>query len=69
LFHGLFYRLKNDIIDEASSEENDTNHERWCNTLATKLLCVFILDRFSDFVSDQVNFHPISNILSALIAD
>lgn len=37
-------------------EENSLAHERWCNDLAAKLLCVFVLDRFGDFVSDQVCF-------------
>lgn len=35
-------------------EENAITHERWCNHLAAKLLCVFCLDRFGDYVSDQV---------------
>jgi hypothetical protein len=46
--------------DEASWEENDISHERWCNDLAAKFLCVFVLDRFGDFVSDQVGFTPMS---------
>ena len=37
-----------------SWEENEIAHERWCNDLAVKFLCVFVLDRFGDFVSDQV---------------
>lgn len=40
--------------DDASWEENQFAHERWCNDLAAKFLCVFVLDRFGDFVSDQV---------------
>ncbi len=35
-------------------EENEIAHEKWCNTLAVKFLCIFVLDRFGDFVSDQV---------------
>jgi TATA-binding protein-associated factor len=42
------------LIDGASMEENLLAHERWCNDLAAKFLCVFVLDRFGDFVSDQV---------------
>lgn len=42
--------------DELSREENELAHEKWCNDLAAKLLCIFVLDRFSDFVSDQVRF-------------
>lgn len=40
-----------------SIEENEINHEAWCNNLAAKLLCIFVLDRFGDFVSDQVFKH------------
>ncbi|KAF8321727.1 hypothetical protein DL93DRAFT_2209827, partial [Clavulina sp. PMI_390] len=40
--------------DGATSDENQIAHERWCNDLAAKFLCLFVLDRFSDFVSDQV---------------
>ena len=42
------------VIDGQTAEENDLAHERWCNHLAVKLLCVSVLDRFGDFVSDQV---------------
>jgi TATA-binding protein-associated factor len=42
------------LADNISAIENEINHERWCNDLAAKLLCVFVLDRFGDFVSDQV---------------
>jgi TATA-binding protein-associated factor len=40
--------------DSASFASNAVEHERWCDALATKLLCIFVLDRFGDFVSDQV---------------
>jgi hypothetical protein len=40
--------------DGQTVDENDLAHERWCNHLAAKLLCVSVLDRFGDFVSDQV---------------
>ena len=40
--------------DGQTAEENNLAHERWCNNLAAKLLCVSVLDRFGDFVSDQV---------------
>jgi TATA-binding protein-associated factor len=36
--------------------ENWQAHERWCNNLAAKVLCVLVLDRFCDFSSDQVGF-------------
>lgn len=51
----------------ASHTENDACHERWCNSLAAKLLCVFILDRFGDFVSDQV-VAPVRETVSQTIA-
>ena len=41
-------------------------HERWCNDLAVKFLCVFVLDRFGDFVSDQVSFTLELSITSLL---
>jgi TATA-binding protein-associated factor len=51
----------------ASRAENDDCHERWCNALAAKLLCVFILDRFGDFVSDQV-VAPVRETVSQTLA-
>jgi TATA-binding protein-associated factor len=47
--------------------ENDDCHERWCNALAAKLLCVFILDRFGDFVSGQVAA-PVRETVSPTLA-
>lgn len=47
-------------------EENEVAHERWCNDLAAKFLCVFVLDRFGDFVSDQVR-SPHARFYSCLI--
>ncbi|KAI6009398.1 hypothetical protein F5J12DRAFT_891501 [Pisolithus orientalis] len=49
--------------DHVSVEENARAHEEWCNHLAAKLLCVFVLDRFGDFVSDQA---CVSSLLSRL---
>ncbi|KAG0207805.1 TATA-binding protein-associated factor mot1 [Mortierella sp. GBA30] len=37
-----------------SKAENDARHNEWLEDLAIRLLCVFSLDRFGDFVSDQV---------------
>ncbi|GJJ70462.1 TATA-binding protein-associated factor [Entomortierella parvispora] len=34
--------------------ENDARHNEWLEDVAIRLLCVFSLDRFGDFVSDQV---------------
>lgn len=49
-----------------SWQENEIAHEKWCNDLAVKFLCVFVLDRFGDFVSDQVNKHQIYPLLLPL---
>ena len=38
----------------ASVAQNAAHHEQWCNALSANFLCVFVLDRFGDFVSDQV---------------
>ncbi|KAG0705295.1 hypothetical protein DFH29DRAFT_1031866 [Suillus ampliporus] len=53
--------------DGLSVEENSLAHERWCNDLAAKLLCVFVLDRFGDFVSDQV-VAPVRETVSQTLA-
>ncbi|KAG0345016.1 TATA-binding protein-associated factor mot1 [Podila humilis] len=37
-----------------SRAENDERHHQWLEDVAIRLLCVFSLDRFGDFVSDQV---------------
>ncbi|KAI8639842.1 hypothetical protein BD408DRAFT_371118 [Parasitella parasitica] len=34
--------------------KNDESHNAWLEDAAIRLLCVFALDRFADFVSDQV---------------
>jgi Zn-dependent peptidase ImmA (M78 family) len=47
------------LSDDFSPQANATAHEKWCNDLAAKLLCIFVLDRFSDFVSDQVSIRDI----------
>ncbi|KAH9063809.1 hypothetical protein EDB83DRAFT_2519959 [Lactarius deliciosus] len=51
----------------ASPVDNSDSHERWCNGLAAKLLCIFILDRFGDFVSDQV-VAPVRETVSQTLA-
>ncbi|KAI0078954.1 SNF2 chromatin remodeling protein [Panus rudis PR-1116 ss-1] len=48
-------------------EENEIAHEKWCNDLAVKLLCIFVLDRFGDFVSDQV-VAPVRETVSQTLA-
>lgn len=31
-------------------------HQEWIEDVVIRLLCVFALDRFGDFVSDEVSF-------------
>ncbi|PSR84037.1 hypothetical protein PHLCEN_2v5539 [Hermanssonia centrifuga] len=50
-----------------SWEENEIGHEKWCNDLAIKFLCIFVLDRFGDFVSDQV-VAPVRETVSQTLA-
>ena len=45
------------------SKENARSHEKWCNEFSAKLLCVFVLDRFGDFIGDQV-FAPVREAVS-----
>ncbi|KAK0210306.1 SNF2 superfamily chromatin remodeling protein [Desarmillaria ectypa] len=52
---------------EAIWEENKIAHEKWCNALSAKFLCVFVLDRFGDFVSDQV-IAPVRETVSQTLA-
>lgn len=51
----------------ASGAENAQAHEKWCNDLSAKFLCVFVLDRFGDFVSDQV-VAPVRETVSQTLA-
>lgn len=44
------------ILAGSSRDENAYLHEKWCNGVASKLLCVSVLDRFGDYVSDQVMY-------------
>ncbi|EGE80113.2 TATA-binding protein-associated factor mot1 [Blastomyces dermatitidis] len=37
-----------------SRRQNDMFNHRWLNDLACRLLCVFLLDRFGDYISDNV---------------
>lgn len=53
--------------DGATAEENSFAHEKWCNDLAAKFLCLFVLDRFSDFVSDQM-VAPVRETVSQTLA-
>lgn len=55
------------ILGGASAVENEASHEYWCNALAAKLLCIFVLDRFGDFVSDQV-VAPVREMVSQTLA-
>ncbi|EOR00991.1 hypothetical protein E3P92_00420 [Wallemia ichthyophaga] len=42
------------MIVEAKPEDNSLNHTVWMENMAANVLCVLILDRFGDFISDQV---------------
>ncbi|KAJ3838910.1 SNF2 chromatin remodeling protein [Lentinula raphanica] len=53
--------------DNATWEENLIAHEKWCNHLSAQLLCVLVLDRFGDFVSDQV-VAPVREMISQTLA-
>ncbi|CAG8762697.1 5269_t:CDS:2, partial [Acaulospora morrowiae] len=37
-----------------TKEENEIRNNKWLEDVAIRLLCVFALDRFGDYVSDQV---------------
>ncbi|KAL6713330.1 TATA-binding protein-associated factor mot1 [Lecanora helva] len=37
-----------------SKETNDKNNDQWLNDLACRLCCVLMLDRFGDYISDNV---------------
>jgi TATA-binding protein-associated factor len=52
---------------DAPPAENAILHEKWCNDLSAKFLCVFVLDRFGDFVSDQV-VAPVRETVSQTLA-
>ncbi|KAJ7349156.1 SNF2 superfamily chromatin remodeling protein [Mycena albidolilacea] len=53
--------------DGVRPAENAMLHEKWCNDLSAKCLCVFVLDRFGDFVSDQV-VAPVRETVSQTLA-
>ncbi|KAG9004846.1 TATA-binding protein-associated factor mot1 [Tulasnella sp. JGI-2019a] len=55
------------MADNKTIDENEFNHENWCNQLAAKFLLVFVLDRFSDFVSDQM-VAPVRETVSQSLA-
>ncbi|XP_063291293.1 TATA-binding protein-associated factor 172 isoform X1 [Pelobates fuscus] len=41
-------------IPDSTPEEMEQQHQEWLEDLIIRLLCVFALDRFGDFVSDEV---------------
>ncbi|CAJ0917243.1 unnamed protein product [Ranitomeya imitator] len=41
-------------IAHSTCEEMEQQHQEWLEDVAIRLLCVFALDRFGDFVSDEV---------------
>ncbi|KAF5372870.1 hypothetical protein D9758_001613 [Tetrapyrgos nigripes] len=53
--------------DDFNWDQNQIAHEKWCNDLSAQLLCVFVLDRFGDFVSDQV-VAPVREMVSQTLA-
>ncbi|KAJ7063461.1 SNF2 superfamily chromatin remodeling protein [Mycena amicta] len=53
--------------DDATRAENASAHEKWCNDLSAQCLCMFVLDRFGDFVSDQV-IAPVRETVSQTLA-
>lgn len=44
-----------------SKEINDALNKQWLDDLGCRLTCVFMLDKFGDFVSDNVSFNPSLN--------
>ncbi|KAJ6606457.1 SNF2 superfamily chromatin remodeling protein [Mycena vulgaris] len=60
---GAYGGMRND----APRPDNALAHERWCNDLAAQCLCVFVLDRFGDFVADQV-VAPVRETVSQTLA-
>ncbi|KAH8924423.1 hypothetical protein BT69DRAFT_1241102 [Atractiella rhizophila] len=42
------------MVEGLPRAENERKHEEWCEDLATRILCVFALDRFGDFTGDHV---------------
>ncbi|KAF9049234.1 SNF2 superfamily chromatin remodeling protein [Hymenopellis radicata] len=67
--HGAAMALREllKIQVDAAWPENEIAHEKWCNDLSAKFLCVFVLDRFGDFVSDQV-IAPVREMVSQTLA-
>ncbi|KAJ5085753.1 hypothetical protein N7532_010524 [Penicillium argentinense] len=41
-------------LEGKTREENDTLNRQWLDDLACRLLCVLMLDRFGDYISDNV---------------
>ncbi|GJJ12235.1 hypothetical protein Clacol_006476 [Clathrus columnatus] len=49
-----------------NNQENNYFHEKWCNDIASKLLCVSVLDRFGDYVVAPVR-ETVSQTLASLL--
>ena len=47
-----------------SRKENNALNRKWLDDLACRLCCIFMLDRFGDYVSDTVRFIPICSAVS-----
>lgn len=41
-------------VDKAIFWQMENSHQAWLEDMAVRLVCVLALDRFGDFVSDQV---------------
>lgn len=48
----ICYQFKISLIKQMIQQ-----HQDWLEDLAIRLLCVFALDRFGDFVSDEVSMY------------
>ncbi len=43
------------------------DNQRWLEDLALRLICVLALDKFGDYVSDEVSFTIANNIISNVV--
>eukprot|EP00158_Paraphelidium_tribonemae_P009832 Partr_v1_DN28977_c1_g2_i3_m25303 putative BTAF1 RNA polymerase II, B-TFIID transcription factor-associated, 170kDa (Mot1 homolog, S. cerevisiae) len=47
-------KLDDIVIEQVLALVNEEQNKRWLDDIAIRLLCVFALDRFSDFIGDSV---------------
>ena len=55
-------------VASADDDGNARLHREWLEDMAIRLLCVFALDRFGDYVSDQVVAPVCASVVCALCA-